>query len=314
MPPAGTPDAGALGRAAASASPPLSPGAGRERVTGRLLVLTAGLCMSLGGLIVRLTGDIGEWQFLFYRSLGAALLLAGYFQLTGRSIPALVRRAGWPGLVGGIGLCMAFFGFVWGVMHSTVANTLFLLSAAPVLAAFLGWLVLRELVAPSLWLSMGGVVLGVGIMIWEGIAESDLLGDLAALASALGFAAFTVSIRYGRQADMAPAILIGATIAALVSGVLALATGAGLAAPLWDVGLAFFYGMLIIAAGIFLFTLGSRHVPAGEAVLLCMTEVVFGPVWVWLAFAETPGHLTLIGGLVILGSVAAQAAVGMRRP
>ena len=49
--------------------------------------LAAGLCMSLGGPIIRLADDIGEWQFLFYRWLGAALLLAGYFWLTGRSVP-----------------------------------------------------------------------------------------------------------------------------------------------------------------------------------------------------------------------------------
>ena len=282
---------------------------------GRLWVLSAGLCMSFGGPLIRLTEDVTEWQFLFYRSVGAALLLAAYFRLTGRPVLWLVRRTGWTGLVCGCCLSVAFTGYVWGVMHSTVANALFLLSAAPVITALLGWWVLREPIARSMWLAMTGVVAGVGIMIGEGLAESDLLGDLAALSAAFGFAGFSVGLRRGRRVDMSPAILIGASITAVVSGVLALGGAGGdggLAAPLRDVGIAVSYGVLVITAGIFLFTLGSKSVPSAELVLLSLTEVVLAPIWVWLAFGETPSAPTLLGGLILLGAIAGQAAAGMR--
>ena len=157
------------------------------------------------------------------------------------------------------------------------------------------------------------MVVGVAIMIGEGLAEADLLGDLAALAAAVGFAGFSVGIRRGRHTDMSPAILIAAAITATVSAAMAFAGGAGLAAPVPDVGLASAYGMLVIGAGVFLFTLGSKHVPSAELVLLSLTEVVLAPVWVWLAFGEVPSVPTLAGGLILLGSIAGQAAVGMRR-
>ena len=114
-------------------------------------------------------------------------------------------------------------------MHSTVANALFLISASPLVAAFLGWMVLRERVARSMWFAMFGVIVGVTIMIGEGLAEADLLGDLAALASAVGFAVFSVAIRRGRDTDMSPTILIGAAITAAFSAVMAAAGGTGLA-------------------------------------------------------------------------------------
>ena len=269
--------------------------------------------MSLGGPIIRLADDITEWQFLFYRSLGAALLLLAYFHFTGRPVLTLVRRAGATGLVAGLCLSVAFIGYVWGVMHSTVANALFLLSAAPLFAALLGWVVLRETISRSMWLAMAGVVAGVTIMIGEGLAEADLLGDLAALAAAVGFAGFSVGIRHGRHTDMSPAILIAAAITAAVSAAMAFTGGTGLAAPVPDVGLASAYGMLVIGAGVFLFTLGSKHVPSAELVLLSLTEVVLAPVWVWLAFGEVPSVPTLAGGVILLGSIAGQAAVGMRR-
>ena len=285
----------------------------RNRVTGRLWVLAAGLCMSLGGPIIRLADDITEWQFLFYRSLGAALLLLLWFRLSGRPVLAQIRRVGVTGLVSGLCLAVTFTGYVWGVMHSTVANALFLLSAAPLFAALLGWMVLREPVVRSMWFAMAGVVVGVAIMIGEGLAEADLLGDLAALSAAVGFAGFSVGIRRGRHTDMSPTILIAATITAAVSAAMAFAGGTGITAPAPEVGLATVYGMLVIGAGIFLFTLGSKSVPSAELVLLSLTEVVLAPVWVWLAFGEVPSLPTLAGGLLLLGSIAGQAAAGMRR-
>ena len=291
------------------------PGSGpdRGRVTGRLWVLSAGLCMSLGGPIIRLADDSTPWQFLFYRSIGAAAIILVYFLVTRRPVLELVRSAGMNGLVGGLGLAVAFTGYVWGVMHSTVANALFLISASPLVAAFLGWMVLRERVARSMWFAMFGVIVGVTIMIGEGLAEADLLGDLAALASAVGFAGFSVAIRRGRDTDMSPTILIGAAITTAFSAVMAAAGGTGLAAPMMDVGLAAAYGVLVIGAGIFMLTIGARNVPAAELLVLSLTEVVFASIWVWLAFGEVPSVLTLVGGLIILGSIGGQAVVGMRR-
>ena len=286
----------------------------RDRIVGRLWVLSAGLCMSVGGPIIRLADESTAWQFLFYRSLGAALALLVYLLVAGHPVLPAIRRTGVTGLIGGLCLAVGFIGYVWGVMNSTVANALFLISASPLFAALLGWIVMHESVSRSMWFAMGGVMVGVAIMIGEGLAEADLFGDLAALSAALGFAGFTVCIRRGRHTDMSPTILIAAVIAAAVSGTMALAGGAGLAVPLADVGLAAAYGVLVIGAGIFMLTIGARHVPAAELVVLSLTEVVFGPIWVALAFGEIPSLLTLAGGVVLLGSIVGQAVVGMRRP
>ena len=269
--------------------------------------------MSLGGPIIRLADESTAWQFLFYRSLGAALALLLYFLVVRRPVLAAIRGTGAAGLVGGLCLAVGFTGFVWGVMTSTVANALFLISASPLFAALLGWLVLRERVSRSMRFAMGGVMAGVAIMIGEGLAEADLFGDLAALSAAMGFAGFSVCLRRGRHTDMSPTILIAAVVTAAVSGVMAAADGAGLDVPLADIGLAATYGVLVIGAGIFMLTVGARHVPAAELVVLSLTEVVFGSVWVALAFREVPSLLTLLGGVVLLGSISAQAVVGMRR-
>ena len=61
-----------------------------------------------------------------------------------------------------------------------------------------------------------------------------------------------------------------------------------------------------------LITIAARAVPAAEITLLMLLEVIAAPVWVWLAFGETPALLTLLGGVVVLAAVAVQAVSALR--
>jgi drug/metabolite transporter (DMT)-like permease len=72
------------------------------------------------------------------------------------------------------------------------------------------------------------------------------------------------------------------------------------------------YGVVAIGGSLIVYTLGSRHVSAAELTLLSLTEVVLGPIWVWLAFSETPSGLTLLGGAILLAAIAGRAATGIR--
>jgi len=62
-----------------------------------------------------------------------------------------------------------------------------------------------------------------------------------------------------------------------------------------------------------LYTIGSRVVPAGELVLLSMTEVVLGPLWVWIFIGETVSFYTLLGGAILMLAIAGNAVSGWRR-
>ncbi len=283
-------------------------------IRGRGLVLLSGVLMSIGGPLIRLLESANEWQFLTYRASAVAVVLLAVIAVRhpGRCL-ATMRAAGWPGVIAGCCLACAFVGFVFSINHTTVANTLFLLSAAPFAAALLGWMILGEVVGRATWLAMLGAFAGVAVMIGEGIAESDLFGDLAALCAALGFAGFSVALRYGREVDMVPAVLFAGIISGVTSAAVALTMGAGLDIPLRDIGVSFTYGSVGIAGGLLLFTLGSRYVPAAELTLLSLTEVILGPIWVWLAFSEQPSRPTLLGGAILLVSIAAQAIYSARR-
>jgi drug/metabolite transporter (DMT)-like permease len=57
-----------------------------------------------------------------------------------------------------------------------------------------------------------------------------------------------------------------------------------------------------------LFAAGARLVPAAEAALITLLEVILGPIWVWLVLSERPDTATLVGGAVIMLAVVIQVS------
>ena len=279
---------------------------------GATLVLLGGALLSLGGLILRNIEEADDWQAIFYRSSGASVgLLVVLLLRDGRSMPLTVLRAGWPGLCAGLGVALAMISYIMAVNATSVANALFLLAGAPVLAALLGLVLLRERVAPATWLAMAGALVGIAIMVWHGFAAGTVFGNVMGLLTALGFAVFAVALRWGREVDMLPAVLLGGVISAAAAGVMT-ATGSGFAVPLGDVALCLLFSV-IVTSTLVMFTIGARGVPPAVLTLLSMTEILLGPVWVWLFLAEVPDTATLIGGAVLLAAIAGQAVSSLTR-
>ncbi len=274
-----------------------------------LLVLLIAVVNSVSGVMVRSVEQATDLQIVFYRSasLFIALSLIFLVQHRGGTLRALRRSAGWS-LLGGLFLGGASTCLVVSMTNTTIANTTFVLSAIPFLTACLAWLFLGEAVRAGTWAAMALALLGIAIMVGDGIAVGTLFGNVMALASASLFSCFVVVLRRGRANDMLPATIIGSLTAALLSGVL---SGGALSITSDDLMVCVFWGGLssVIHA---LFVFASRHVQGAELTLLILIEFVLAPVWVWLLFGEIPTALTLVGGALVLGAVGGRALAGMR--
>jgi drug/metabolite transporter (DMT)-like permease len=141
------------------------------------------------------------------------------------------------------------------------------------------------------------------LMVRDGLSGGALVGNVAALVSAAGFGAYSVSLRWGRVNDMLPTALLGAALSSVVAALILAATGLTLLVPVRDAGLAALLGAGITALGMVMFTLGSKVVPAAELTLLSLIEVLLAPIWVWLFLGETATANTLLGGGVLLAGV-----------
>jgi drug/metabolite transporter (DMT)-like permease len=276
--------------------------------TGLLLVFLGFVCFSTGGIILRFIQTEDGWAILFWRSIPWLVAIAAFLTWRNGSVLRPLRTAGPTGFLVGACVAGAASGYIFGVKHTTVANVAFTFSATPFLAALLGWWVLGERVAPRTMVAIAAALAGVGLMVGDGLSSGGWLGNLMALGAAGSFATMLVLLRRAGQVDMLPASVWGAVISIVIGGTLA----HGLLLPLGDMVWCAVFGTVNMTVGLVLVTLGARHLPAAETALMQLTESILAPVWVWLAFAEAPGSLTLLGGLVVLAAVTWQA-VGARR-
>jgi DME family drug/metabolite transporter len=282
---------------------------------GRLLVMLSGLFFSIGGVLVRLIETASELQIVFYRSIVLVVTMLVFMAVRNRMFMASgFRAAGATGVVGALFLAFTFICFIFSIRHTTVANTLLLMSTACFMAAILSWIVLGERVSRGTWVAMIAATLGVAAMVSGGIAVGGLYGDLWALGAALAYACYTVALRRGKMIDMIPSICLAGVFSALISGVIATAVEGSLTISGHDLFLCIILGAAQLGCGLIIFTFGSRHLPAAELILLALTEVVLAPIWVWLVVGEVPSRITFIGGGILLVAIAGQALSGMHRP
>ena len=268
---------------------------------GALLVACAAVCWSSGGLIARLV-TTSPWTTSLWRSLFASLFLVVVLWIARRrSILAQWRDGGRP--VVAVAVCMALAStcFLFSLAHTSVANTLILISTGPYVAGLLGWLWLGERVAPRTWLTMGVALAGAVIMVSDSYSRGTIVGDLLALVMATSFAIATVLVRRYPETPMAPASALATTLTALV----ALPFSEPLETGPRDLALLALFGVGNYGTGFLLFMAGARSIPAAQSALVGMLETVLGPLWVWLVLNERPGAATLTGGAIILAALLA---------
>jgi DME family drug/metabolite transporter len=281
---------------------------------GILFVFAAGILWSTVGLGIRLIEDALVWQILLYRSISMSLFLYLLIRVrSGESPFVQIRRIGSPIYIAGLALVAAYSGGIYSIQNTSVANAMLLFATTPFIAAVLGWLLLREPVRAATWIAITVAIGGIAIMIADKSGSVALKGSLAALGSAFGFAVFTVALRWGRTGEMLPAVFLSGLLAIAITLAICIASGLSLFVSPNDGSIAMGMGVLQVGAGLILYTLGSRSIPAAELALLSLAEVLLGPLWVWLFLGETASVNTLIGGAVLLVAITGNALSGMRR-
>ena len=284
-----------------------------NRRVGIPLVLMAGIFWSLSGLVYRWIEVATAWQVLFYRSLSLFCFIALWLvvRYRGRLI-GVFQSAGRLSVLGGLCLSISFSGYILALDQTSVANALFILAAAPFFAALLGRVLLSEHIGWTTSLAMGMAALGLAVMAGNELAIGRGLGELFALAAALGLAGLTITLRMRRSTDMLPAILFASLFATLFALTGMLWDGDSLILTPKDLSLSVSLGVFQVGLGFMLYTAGSRHLPAVELTLLSLTEVIVGPILAWLGADEVPSVTTLAGGALILLAIVTLAMLGQR--
>ncbi|NCF36460.1 MAG: EamA family transporter [Gammaproteobacteria bacterium] len=267
-----------------------------------------GILMSLGGvfvlspdsLLIRLA-DLNDYTLIFYRGLfpivAISLVLWIYYRT--RFMGALLR-IGWIGVLNGVLFAFVNISFISAIQRTSVANTLLFLSSAPIFAAILSLIVLRENQRPSTWLIIALSLLSIFIIGWGSYGSNGLLGDFFAVCCAIFTACSAVLIRYKKDIDLVPSVIIGSLFTACFGLIQAPELSLS-SAQLFYLGI---IGFILIPFAFIMLTIAPRFANSAEVQLVYLLESILGPLWVWLVIREAPSLNTIIGGSMLLLSVA----------
>ena len=277
---------------------------------GVLLVFLATVMWSLAGLFARAVPHLDFGAILFGR--------AGFGGLCGLALAVLDWRAGrfdlkrlktplTPVVV--LLSSTAISGYVAALLTTTVADVLVIYSTLPFIAAGLALLITGEKPSHRTMIAACVALIGVAVMVADGLGSGRLLGQALSLFMTAGFAGLVVLQRRDPNLPVTP---INA-VAALIASAFGFSVARSVHMSAFDVIDLFFFGVSTITIAFALFMEGAKHVPPAEASLIAMLDVVMGPLWVWLAFREQPSVATFVGGAFVLAAAAWRLAPELRR-
>ena len=278
-----------------------------------VFAITAPVFWSLAGVVVKSLEQATEWQINFYRCLSLALFVAAVTLIRyWRSTLTVLRMGGLKTLMSGALLSGAMLCNVVALKYTTVAVAVFVMAAAPILAALLGRLFLGEEVRARVWVSIVLAILGIGIMVGGRLQIGDTVGVAVAILGIVFFGVYAVSLRVGKNVDMTPAVFYGGAIGTAVSFSVGIGTGVGLAIPWIEAMWCTLLGVVQLGLGSVLFALAAQGVPAVQLTLFALGEPLLAPVWVWLMLGDLPTMTTFLGGAVLFAALALQVSASRK--
>lgn len=279
--------------------------------TGIVLVVGAAVAWSTAPFFTRLL-HFDSWTILFWRGLfgGGAIALFLVMSQGRRGIRDLVAMPARGWLVAGLST-FGMVTFIPALQLTSVANVAVLIAMQPFAAAAIAWLWLGERARCGTLLASLVALAGVAVTVSGAGGGTDVRGIALACVMVLAISLMTVVIRRHRGTPM----IAAAALSNVIGSVVSLPLGHGIATVTGaDLGVLAMFGVCRVGLGLTMFTVGSRHLPSGQASLIATLEMPLMPFWVWLAFAEVPSGRPLIGGALVIGAVVADIATERRAP
>ncbi|MEX0386655.1 DMT family transporter [Spiribacter onubensis] len=275
---------------------------------GLAIALGAVLLISFDALMVRLA-DAPHWDIVFWRGWLICLSLGAWMVVTGTPLKLPSgRRERWLIMASVVLLSGNTTLFVLSVTYTAVANTVVILAASPFFAALFSRIFLHEAVPLRTWAAIALSVLGVVVVFGGGLQGGSVLGDSLALLLAMTVGAQLTILRRFPAVARLPLVCVSGAIA----GAMAIPFSDPFSLSLSSYTVIGIMGILQMPLATVLLTVATRYLPSPEVSLCLLIETILGPIWVWWLLGEAVPSLTLVGGALILTTVAVHATLALR--
>ena len=202
-------------------------------------------------------------------------------------------------------LLVPFF-FTYGIAETSVSLILFCLATSPIFASLFSIFILNEKTTKATWITAFFALIGVGVSVIHGndvinAPQGNVL--VGAICGISASASLGLSLVLLRLKPNIPAMTITG-ISALGNGVIAFLFVAPNLLFEGDIVSISFSGLVILPISFACLTFATRYTQASNIGLLMLLETALGPFWVWLGTNETPNFLMILGGVIIILSLA----------
>jgi drug/metabolite transporter (DMT)-like permease len=265
-----------------------------------LLMLTAAVLWSSSGLLVKII----DWQplsILSARSMVATVVFLIYLRR-----PNL--RWTRPQIAGALGYVGAQVFFISATKLTTAANAIFLTYTSPLYIVLFGYWLLKERPQRADWLSMLVIFAGMLLFFGDRLSFEGFYGNVLAILGGMAMAVMILCMRRQKEGVPGNTILMGNLLGALI----------GLPFLLREtftpssIGIISYLGIFQIGISFVCYSVAIKSLQALESTLILIMEPILNPLWVFLVIGEVPGRLASVGGVLVLGAVAARAFISAR--
>ena len=184
-----------------------------------------------------------------------------------------------------------------------------MIALAPMLSAVISFIFLKESTDKKTWIAITITTLSVVYIFKDSFERGDVLGNFLGLICATGLAAGAVVIRSAKKINLVPSAMMGKLLVTLI----ALFFTENLLLKGNDLIIVPIMCIACVTIPFVLITLAPRYITAPEVNLFFLLETILGPLWVWLVITEKPSTETIIGGFIIIVTIALHSILSLKR-
>ena len=276
---------------------------------GMFLAFIGVVFITPDSLLIRLA-NLTSWDLIFYRGFIPFLIVfAGLLIIYKRKFFSQLLENGWHGAAYAVTFAITNIFFVISINNTNVANTLIMIALAPMLSAIISFIFLKENTAQKTWIAITITTLAVIYIFNDSFEKGDVLGNFLGLVCAAGLAAGAVIIRSAKKINLVPSAMMGKLMVTLI----ALFFTESLILKESDTIIIPVMCIVCVAIPFVLITLAPTYITAPEVNLFFLLETILGPLWVWLVIMEQPSTETIVGGFVIISTIALHSILSLKK-
>ena len=280
----------------------------RPGISPNIVMLVSVSAVSTASILIRLT-EAPPLATATWRLLLSTLMLLPFFihrggfaklrAMDGRSLIALAGV--------GVALAVHFASWITSLSYTSVASSVIFVHVDPIFVALISHFLLGDKVSKRVVLGIGVAFVGATVIALGdlGVGEENLIGDTLSIIGAVALGIYLLAGRRLRQrldltTYVTPVYAVSATVLALGS----VAVGAPLLG--YDAKVMLLFAVIALVPMIFGHTLYNwvlKWVSAPVVSISLLGEPIGASILAFVVLGETPGPLTMIGGVVTLAGI-----------